>query len=125
MQPRFIDYCYIFATIFFTVYGQLIIKWRVSHLEKNPTDQLNTLTDSFYLLFDPIIFSGIFAAFLASISWLSAISKFEISYAYPFIALNFIFVILLGAFLLNESLTAFKVIGMSLIVAGVFFTSRT
>lgn len=125
MSLRIFDYVSILATIFFTVYGQLIIKWRVNHLSAVPDNYLEKLKYSFTLIFDPFIFSGMLAAFLASIAWISAISKFELSYAYPFVAMNFAFVILLSGLFLNEVITPYKILGVLLIMFGIFFTSRT
>jgi undecaprenyl phosphate-alpha-L-ara4N flippase subunit ArnF len=39
-------------------------------------------------LFNPFIFSGFVSAFIASICWTMAMTKFEITYAYPFICLS-------------------------------------
>ena len=39
-------------------------------------------------LFNPFIFSGFVSAFIGSICWTMAMTKFEITYAYPFISLS-------------------------------------
>jgi uncharacterized membrane protein len=80
-----------------------------------------------YLLvavFDPAIFSGFVAAFLASLAWMAAMTKFELSYAYPLMSLNFVIVLILSAWLLHEPVTLNKTIGIILIVAGTVIASR-
>jgi hypothetical protein len=56
MNPRFVDYLYIAATIGFTVYGQLILKWRIRDFGALPAEPLDKLKFLVYLLFDPAIF---------------------------------------------------------------------
>ena len=64
-MTRLVDYIYIFATIGFTVYGQLILKWRIADFGSLPVGQVEKLKFLTSLLLDPLIFSGFAAAFLA------------------------------------------------------------
>ena len=118
-------YFYIFFTLLFTVYGQLILKWRLSNLKlilpELVTDKLIYLIK---LVLDPFIFSGFIAAFIASLFWMAAMTKFEITYAYPFMSLAPALVFLLGVFVLNESFTLGKVIGLIIIMLGIFITVK-
>lgn len=113
-----IYYLYIFATIGFTVYGQLILKWRIRNYGQLPVDPLQKLEFLVSLLFDPAIFSGIAAAFLASITWMAAMTKFDLNHAYPFMSLNFVVVLLLSGWLLDEPLSIQKILGVTLILIG-------
>lgn len=117
-MSRFFDYFYIAATIGFTVYGQLAIKLRITEFGPLPTDLFEKLKFLFLLLFDPIIFSGFAAAFLASLAWMAAMTKFDLSHAYPFMSLNFVAVLLLSGWLLNEPITLQKTLGIVLIMLG-------
>ncbi|MCG3173139.1 MAG: 4-amino-4-deoxy-L-arabinose-phosphoundecaprenol flippase subunit ArnE [Myxococcota bacterium] len=121
---RAFDYLYIAATIGLTVYGQLIIKWRIGKLGPMPAEGLEKIKFLFSLLLDPGIFSGFAAAFLASLTWMAAMTKFDLSHAYPFMSLNFVIVLILGVWLLSEPLSLFKVLGVALIVIGVIVASR-
>lgn len=47
-------------------------------------------------LFDPFVFSGFVSAFIASIFWLIAMTKFELTLAYPFMSLAPSIVFVLG-----------------------------
>ncbi len=124
MTHRILDYLYILATIIFTVYGQLILKWRIENFGSLPTEALDKLKFLLSLLLDPAIFSGFAAAFLASLAWMAAMTKFELSYAYPFMSLNFVLVMLLSIVILGESISVLKAIGVSFIVLGTVLVSR-
>ena len=108
----------------FTVYGQLIIKWRITKIGSLPPDFIEKLKILISLLFDPAIFSGFVAAFLASLAWMGTMTRFELSYAYPFMSLNFVAVVLLSGWILSEPVTLQKTIGVGLIVLGTMVVAR-
>jgi multidrug transporter EmrE-like cation transporter len=118
MKSSLFDYLYIAATIGFTVYGQLILKWRIRDFGSLPVDFIEKLKFLISLLFDPAVFSGFAAAFLASLAWMAAMTKFDLSHAYPFMSLNFVVVLLLSGWLLSEPLSLQKALGVALIVIG-------
>lgn len=123
-MSRFFDYLYIVATIAFTVYGQLILKWRIAQFGALPVELVDKLKFLFVLLLDPAIFSGFAAAFLASLAWMAAMTKFDLSHAYPFMSLNFVVVLLLSGWLLSEPMTLQKTLGVGLIVLGTMVAAR-
>lgn len=123
-MARLFDYMYIFATIAFTVYGQLMLKWRISRFGVLPEDLFGKFKFIANLFMDPGIFSGFLAAFLASITWMAAMSKFELSHAYPFMSINFVVVLILGTWILSEPMTLQKVLGISFIVIGTVVAAR-
>lgn len=117
-------FLYIIGTVLFTVYGQLIIKWRIPKYGELPTELSDKIFFLLKLFLDPFILSGFVAAFLAALSWMAAMTKFEISFAYPFMSLSFILVFILSIFLFGESFTWGKVIGLVLIIAGIFVSVK-
>jgi undecaprenyl phosphate-alpha-L-ara4N flippase subunit ArnF len=89
-------YFYIFGTLLFTVYGQIVLKWRLSQLGNLPDAFKEKLFFLFKALFDPFIFSGFVAAFVASLCWMAAMTHFEITKAYPFMSLAPALVLIVG-----------------------------
>lgn len=118
-------YFYIFATIFFTVYGQIVLKWRMNDMGSLPEGTSDKIIFLIKVLFDPWVFSGFFAAFIASFFWMAAMTKFDISYAYPFMSSAFVLVFFLSVILFGEVVTWQKIAGLLLIVAGIIVTSRS
>lgn len=115
---------YIFGTILFTVYGQLVIKWRIPFHGHLPDASSEKLVFLLKLFLDPFILSGFISAFVASLCWMAAMTKFELSYAYPFMGLTFVVVFISSVFLFSESVTLYKILGLALIVLGIFISSR-
>lgn len=118
------NHLYIFSTIFFTVYSQLIMRWQVSSAGSLPEGGIEKCLFVGHLLFKPWVLSSIIATFLAGVSWMLAMTKFEISYAYPWTALNFVLMLLLGVFLFNESLNLQKLIGTLIVIVGIVLVAR-
>ena len=119
-------FLYIAGCVFFTVYGQLILKWRMN-LQATPMPD-GTLDKIFYLvkliIFDPYILSGLFSAFLASLFWMAVMTKFSLSFAYPFMSSAFIIVMFFSVLLFGEALNSYKLLGTGLIVLGIVVLSQ-
>lgn len=119
-----LDHLYIFATILFTVYGQLVVKWQVAKAGPLPSTIHERIFFLLALVFNPWIISGMVGAFLAMLSWMAAMTKFELSYAYPFTSLAFVLALIFSAVLFHEVMTVPRVLGVVLIVAGIIVASR-
>lgn len=121
-----INHLYIFLTIVFAVSSQLIIKWKMSDFSFNDH---HTIVDKFIfafsMLLNPYIIASLILTLLSGLSWMIAMTKFDISYAYPFTTLGFVLIFLFSIFLFNEPVTWQKIIGLILIVAGIIVTSRS
>lgn len=70
------------------------------------------------------IISGFIAAFIASITWTAALTKFELSFAYPFMSLSFVLVFFLSIFIFQETLSWSKIIGLIFVILGVIITAQ-
>jgi len=109
-------YLYIIGTIIFTVYGQLILKWRIS-LKPMRFDESKVFF--FLRLFtDPLVISGFFAAFIASLFWMLALTKFQLTRVYPAMSLAPILVFIFGSVFFQEEITKGKIIGLLLVIIG-------
>lgn len=119
-------YFYILGTLLFTVYGQMILKWRLNSIGFQLPDGAlwHKIKALITMIIDPFILSGFAAAFIASMFWMAAMSKFEITQAYPFMSLAPAIVFILGVALLNETFTWGKVAGLILIIIGTIVTVR-
>ena len=114
----------IFATVLLTVYCQLIVKWRVAQAGVPPVELVPKLFFLTRLMFNPWMLTVMLAAFLAGLSWFAVMTKYELSYAYPFMSLAFVLVLVLSALFFNEAVTIPKVVGLLVVVAGLIISSR-
>jgi len=118
------NYLYIALTIALTVYGQIMLKLQVGKAGALPAGGADKLLFMLKLLLNPWVVSAFAAAFLASVAWMAAMTKFELGHAYPFMALNFVIVLLLGAWLFNEPLSMLRIAGVTLICVGTIVAAR-
>ena len=105
----------------------MVMKWRICGRFaglKIPEGVWPKVATLFTVLFDPFIFSGLVATFASGLCWMATMSKLEIGYAYPFTSLGFVLVVLLSHFLFGESLNAWRIWGVILIVAGITVASQ-
>jgi multidrug transporter EmrE-like cation transporter len=118
------DHLYILSTILFTVYSQLVLRWQVGSAGQVPADAMGKVGFIASLLMNPWVITGIVATFLAGVSWMLTMTRFEIGYAYPFVSLNYVIVLAASVLLFHESLSATKVVGTILVVTGIVVISR-
>jgi len=121
-----VDHIYILLTILFAVASQLIIKWQMrTHDLSQCQSMIEKFTYAFSMLFNPFIMLSILLTLLSGLSWMIAMTKFEISYAYPYTALGFVLILVFSALLFNEALGWEKIVGSLFIVVGIYITSRS
>lgn len=106
-------FLYIFGAVLFTIYGQLIIKWKVVAASAFPIHKNDKLIFFLRLFSNPWVINAFVCAFFASLCWMAALAKFELSYAYHFISLSFIFVLIFSYIFLMSHSTLQKLLVLS------------
>jgi multidrug transporter EmrE-like cation transporter len=115
---------FILPTVFLTLYGQFITKWRVADLARD-VESVSVINRIIRYIGDPFILSTYLMTLVASFSWFFVLERYELSLAYPlFIGLMFVAVILCDSILFGASLNGTKLISIALILFGVIIGSR-
>ena len=73
---------------------------------------------------NPWVMSGMFLHVSALVVWLWALSKVDISFAYPFIALGYVLVSLIAWFWLGEEFGFMRGLGMGIIITGILVLAK-
>jgi len=94
--------------------GQLCLKHGVNLLGPN-VGPLQVIRG----IFTPYVFMGFVCYGLSSLVYLWVLSKLSLSFAYPFVALSFVMVVVLSWWLLGEDLPPLRIVGVALIMFGV------
>jgi len=121
---RMFDILAIFLSISLAVVGQLLLKMgmlRIGRFSLNISTIVQQYTRIFLNLF---VIAGVIGFFLSMLVWLYVLSRLELSTAYPFVALNYVLILFVSHFLLKETITPVKIMGVAVIVLGVFLISR-
>lgn len=119
-----LNHSYIFLTILLTVLSQLIIKWKMSEFNYSdyPTFQ-DKFVLAFSMLINPLIVLALIFVFLSGLSWIIALTKFQLSYAYPFMSLSLIFVTISSIVIFGEVVNFQKIFGIMLVIFGIIILS--
>lgn len=125
MSDRSVGFAYIAAVIILTLYGQLVVKWQVNLLGARPSGFDQNVAFLFRMVTNPWVLSGFTAAFGAAMAWMLAVSRLDLSYAYPFMGLTYPLILLLSVLIFKEPVSLNNVIGVGLIVLGLVIHSRS
>jgi len=71
------------------------------------------------------IIGGLICTLITALVWIVAVSKNELSYLYPFMAVTYLLVVLLSWWLFHENVTVLRIIGTAVICVGVFLVARS
>lgn len=101
------------------------MRWQVNEAGTLPEAWPQRINFIFHLLINPWVASGILATFLAGITWMLTMTRFELSYAYPWTSLNFVLVLFAGVLIFGESINTAKWLGTGLVIVGVILLARS
>ena len=120
-----LNHFYLLLSIFLGVGSQLIIKWKMSAFS---FDDYETWQEKFSLAFsmllNPYIIIALVLTLLAGVTWMIAMTKFEISYAYPFTLLALVLVTIFSVLFFDESFNIYKLMGIVFIILGIVVISK-
>ena len=118
-------YIYLFTTILLGVISQVIFRVYTFELGVLPGGFAEKVFHIFKLIFfTPQLLLGMFFTFMGGVFWLLALTKFELSYAYPFTGLAFVLIICIDVVFFGANLNFSKAIGSFLVFAGLVLLSR-
>ncbi|MBA7681563.1 EamA family transporter [bacterium] len=115
---------FIVIAVIIGVVGQLLIKYGLNKLGQ--IDFSESLIVSYGKIFlSPFVISGSLVYFLSGFIWLYALSKVNLSFAYPFLALSYILILLASQWFLGENVSFLRWIGVLVICLGVFLVAKS
>lgn len=106
--------------------GQLFLKHGIVYMTEEVLDGFpRDIMGWIRLIFHWEVFIGLAIYFFFGVSWLKILADVPVSFAFPFLAISYI-VIILGSWLfLAESINMMKLIAIALIIVGVICLSRS
>lgn len=115
---------FILLSVFLTATGQVFIKRGLNSLGN--VDLTGGIL-SFYIrvFLSPPVLLGSLLYLISVFSWLYALSKVDLSFAYPFISLSYVLVLFFSWWFLGETVSLLRWAGIFIISFGVFLISRS
>jgi drug/metabolite transporter (DMT)-like permease len=106
------------------VYAQVVIKWQVNAAGAFPHNAADQVWFLAKLLVNPWVASALAGLLVAAVAWMAALTKLDLSHAYPFMSLAFVLVMVASAWFFHEPMTGPKIAGIALICIGIAIGSQ-
>ncbi len=113
---------YILASVLLVNLGNLVAKYGLQQTGFSSSALISSYIGFFT---NPFILLGLMAVGTSSIFWLAALSKADLSYAYPMISIGYIITAVASWIFFKENLTLIRMAGIFVICSGVFLMSRS
>lgn len=114
----------IFA-IFLNTAAQLALKAGMGRIGYFAFSWNNLVSISLQVATNPFILTGLICYVLSVVVWLLVLSRIEVSVAYPLVSLGYIATAIAAYYLFDEALTPLRILGIMVILVGVYMVART
>jgi len=104
--------------------AQIGLKAAVDRIDLKAAFDQGVFSAAATMLSSPLFGLAFLLYALSVLVWLWALSRVDLSAAYPFLSLGFVFTLGLAAVLLKEEITFYKLAGTLLVFAGCILVSR-
>ncbi len=74
---------------------------------------------------NPFLIFGFACYGLSIITWMAALSRTEVSFAYPFLSIGYVLVLFFGYYFFNETINFWKILGVFFILTGVVMIAKS
>lgn len=118
-------YVLVFISVAAMTAAQLLLKKGLIAVGQFPQNFSQLLPFFSKVYSNPYVISAVFLAILTALAWVLAVSRAQLSFVYPFMALSYVLVALFSLLLFKEDVTALRWAGIAVICAGVFLVSRS
>ena len=116
---------YILISVLASAIGQVLLKKGMGDMGPL-TLTTNELWDILLrIATDPYVVIGLAIFAGGTVFWLVALSRADLSYAYPFAALSYVIMLAAGWLMFDENITSLRLLGTFVIGVGVFLISRS
>ena len=105
--------------------AQLLLKAGTTAVGPFAFSSANLLPVGWQLVTQPLIMGGILAYGFSLIVWIMALSRVEVSIAYPMVSIGYVLTAIAAWQFLGESLSTMRIAGISVIMAGVLIVARS
>ena len=116
---------YILIAVLSSAAGQVLLKKGMTALGPLTVD-LSQLSSMIWRIgTNPYVFIGLAIYVSGTVFWLAALSRVDLSYAYPFASLSYIVMLIASWQIFNENISFSRLLGTFIIGIGVYFISRS
>ena len=115
----------VLSSVAFGAVGQLTLKAGMNSIVESYGKLQLSVNTLLHMATNPLLIVGIAIFGVSTLLWLFALAKADLSFAYPFLSLTYLAVLIGGAFLFGDKVTLPRVLGFAIIIAGVWIVARS
>lgn len=105
--------------------AQLMLKAGMSQIGHFEFSMGNIVPIGFKVMGNPPIITGLCMYVFSVAVWLLVLSRVQVSYAYPMLSIGYVVNALAANYLFGEPLSSMRVLGIFIIIAGVYLVAQT
>lgn len=109
----------ILVSVGFATLGQFTLKSAMNHVTRHQTgthSAVGTLVDAAR---EPRLWAGLALFGVSAVFWLVVLSKVPLSFAYPFVGLSYIVIVLVARIVLHEHVPPLRWVGVAVVALGI------
>jgi len=105
--------------------AQLLLKAGTNAVGAFEFSRDNVLPVGWKLASEPHIIGGLACYVVSVVVWIMALSRVEVSIAYPMLSIGYVVNAIAAWYLFGEAVTAMRMTGIGFIIVGVFIVARS
>jgi len=115
----------ILAGVFLNAVAQLLLKAGTNAVGQFEFSAENVVPVGLKLAFQPYIVTGIVCYLASLVIWLMALSRVQVSIAYPMLSIGYVLNAVAAWYLFGESVSPMRLAGIGIIIVGVYIVARS
>lgn len=123
-MKNYVPVIFIIIAVLLAVAGQILVK-KGLNIIGNVDFSSGVIRAYLKIFLSPLVVLGSITYTASIFFWLYALSKVDLSFAYPFLALSYVFVLLFAWIFLGETVSMLRVIGVLVICLGIYLVARS
>ncbi|HEX5094114.1 MAG TPA: SMR family transporter [Burkholderiales bacterium] len=120
-----LSFALVLAGVLLNAAAQLLLKAGTNAVGHFEFSSANVIPVGLRLALEPHILGGVACYVVSLVVWIMALSRVEVSIAYPMLSIGYVLNAVAAWYLFGESLTALRMAGIGFIVVGVFLVARS
>jgi multidrug transporter EmrE-like cation transporter len=120
-----ISFTLIMIGVLFNAAAQLLLKAGTNSVGAFAFSRENILPVGWQLATEPHIIAGISCYVFSVVVWVLALSRVEVSIAYPMVSIGYLLNAIAAWYLFGEAVSVTRLVGIGVIILGVFIVARS
>jgi drug/metabolite transporter (DMT)-like permease len=116
---------YILISVLGSAAGQLLLKKGMNSMGEVTLSIYQLPSIIWHMATNPSVFFGLAIYLVGTVFWLAALSRVDLSFAYPFASFNYVVMLVASWLMFDEKITLSRLLGTLVIGIGVLLISRT